>query len=396
MTSAEEGAVGPATEAEEEKRTEFIELFFDLVFVFAFTQVTTLALEDTSAAGFARAALVFALIWWAWSAYAWLTDAIDVENIPTRLFIFGAMLAAFFMALAVPNAFSDEARWFVVSYFVVRLLQIVLYLWGVRGDPVQRAAVGRLAPWFLVAPTIALVGGLVDDPARTTLWVVSLAVDVVGTLVAGAGGRFRVSTAHFTERHALIVIIALGESIVAIGLAAEGLSQDRVYAFAVAVAFAGAAAAWWAYFDFVQIAAEHALGRADHATRGQLARDVYTFFHYPIVLGIVFLAVAAKKTLTAPTEPLSGGGRAALGLGLACFLLGFVLIRLRVVQRVAWERIGAALAVALLVVLLGDADAVVLLTLSVVVLAAALAVEAVRLRDARARFREAAHPTPGD
>ncbi len=112
MTSAEERAVGTVTEAEEEKRTEFIELFFDLVFVFAFTQVTTLALEDTSAAGFARAALVFALVWWAWSAYAWLTDAIDVENIPTRLFMFGAMLGAFFMALAVPNAFTDEAAWF--------------------------------------------------------------------------------------------------------------------------------------------------------------------------------------------------------------------------------------------------------------------------------------------
>jgi low temperature requirement protein LtrA len=395
---AEESAVVPVTPAEEEKRTEFIELFFDLVFVFAFTQVTTLALEDTSAAGFARAALVFALIWWAWSAYAWLTDAIDVENIPTRLFIFAAMLASFFMALAVPNAFTDEARWFVLSYFVVRVLQIVLYVWGVRHDPAQRVAVGRLAPAFLVAPTIALAGGLVDDPWRTTLWVVSLSIDVAGTLFAAraSDGEFRVAPAHFAERYALIVIIALGESIVAIGLAAEGLPEDRVYAFAVAVAFAGAAAAWWAYFDWVQIAAEHALERADRATRGPLARDVYTYFHYPIVLGIVFLAVAAKKTLTAPSDPLPDGGRAALALGLVLFLLGFVLIRLRAIRRIAWERIGAALAVVLLVLLLDDADAVVLSTLSVAALAAALAVEAIRLREARARFREAAHPTPGD
>jgi low temperature requirement protein LtrA len=397
MTSAEERTVGPITEPEEEKRTEFIELFFDLVFVFAFTQVTTLALEDTSAAGFARAALVFALIWWAWSAYAWLTDAIDVENIPTRLFIFAAMLAAFFMALAVPNAFSDEAGWFVLSYFVVRLLQIVLYIWGVRHDPVQRIAVGRLAPAFLIAPVIALAGGFVDDPWRTTLWVVSLAVDVAGTLFAAraSDGEFRVAPAHFAERYALIVIIALGESIVAIGLAAEGLTENRVYAFAVAAAFAGAAAAWWAYFDFVQIAAEHALTRADHATRGPLARDAYTFFHYPIVLGIIFLAVAAKKTLTAPSDPLSDGGRAALALGFVVFLLGFVLIRYRVIRHLAWERIGAALAVVVLVLLLPDADAVVLMTLSVVVLAAALALEAVRLRDARARVREAG-PRPSD
>jgi low temperature requirement protein LtrA len=398
MTSAEEQEIGPVTEPEEEKRTEFIELFFDLVFVFAFTQVTTLALEDTSAAGFARAALVFALIWWAWSAYAWLTDAIDVENIPTRLFIFAAMLAAFFMALAVPNAFSDEARWFVLAYFVVRVLQIVLYIWGVRHDPVQRIAVGRLAPAFLIAPVIVVAGGFMDDPARTTLWVVSLVVDVAGTLfAAGASdGQFRVAPSHFAERYALIVIIALGESIVAIGLAAEGLTEDGVYALTVAVSFAGAAAAWWAYFDWVQIAAEHALARAEAAIRGPLARDVYTFFHYPIVLGIIFLAVASKKTLAAPTEPLSGAGRAALGLGMAVFLLGFVLIRLRVVQRVAWERIGAALAVVLVVLVFDDADALVLLTLSVVALAAALAIEAFRLREARARFREAAHPTLGE
>ncbi len=389
MTSAEDSILNtPETPEEEEKRTEFIELFFDLVFVFAFTQVTTLVLEDTSAAGFARAAVVFALIWWAWSAYAWLTDAIDVENIPTRLFIFGAMLAAFFMALAVPNAYGDEARWFVAAYFVVRVLHVALYLWGVRNDPSHLSAVARLAPWFLVAPMIAVAGGLVDDPARTTLWVVSLVVDVVGTLAANrSASGFRVAPSHFADRYALIVIIALGESIVAIGLAAEGLTEDSTYALAVAVSFAGAAVAWWAYFDWIQIAAEHALARAGPQLRGPLARDVYTYFHYPIVLGIVFLAVAAKKTLSAPTEPLTDGGRAALGVGLALFLLGFVLIRLRVVRHVAWERIGAALVVLILVVVLDDADALVLLTLSVVVVAVALAVETFRLREARSRFR---------
>jgi low temperature requirement protein LtrA len=388
MTSFEQQALAPATATEEEKRTGFIELFFDLVFVFAFTQVTTLVLEDPSAEGFARAALVFALVWWAWSAYAWLTDAIDVENVTTRLFMFGAMLGAFFMALAVPSAFADEGAWFAVSYFAVRVLHIALYVWGVRRDPVQLVAVARLAPWFLIAPAIALVGGFVDDPARTTLWIVSLAVDVVGTLFAGrAGAGFRVAASHFAERFALIVIIALGESIVAIGLAADGLPEDTVYALAVGVSLAGAAAAWWAYFDFVQLAAERALARADEAARGPLARDVYTYCHYPIVLGIVFLAVAAKKTLSAPAEPLSGGGRAALALGMGLFLLGFVLIRLRVIRRLAWERVGAAIAVVAAVVVLDDADALVLLALAVGALVVALALEAVRLREVRAGLR---------
>ena len=165
MTSAEERVVAPVTEAEEEKRTEFIELFFDLVFVFAFTQVTTLVLEDTSAAGFARAALVFALVWWAWSAYAWLTDAIDVENIPTRLFIFGAMLAAFFMALALPNAYGDEAR--LVRGRVLRRPRAAdraLPLGRPRRPRAARRRRHGSRPGSSVAPTIALAGGFVDDP----------------------------------------------------------------------------------------------------------------------------------------------------------------------------------------------------------------------------------------
>jgi low temperature requirement protein LtrA len=373
------------THSEEEKRTGYIELFFDLVFVFAFTQVTALVVEDTSAAGFARAALVFALVWWAWSAYTWLTNAIDVENVGTRLFVFAAMLAVFFLAIAVPDAFTDEGAWFGIAYFAVRVLQIALYLWGVRDDPVQRGAVLRLAPWFSVAPTVALVGGFADDPWRTALWTASIAIDVVGTLFAARSG-LRISPSHFAERYALIVIIALGESIVAIGLAAVGLERDAVFALAIGISLAGAAAAWWAYFGFTQIRAERALHAASEETRGPLARDVYTFFHYPIVLGIVFLAVASKKTLAAPTEALSEGGRAALGLGMALFLLGFVLMRYRVIRRIAWERIAAAVVVVAAAAVLADADALVLLALAVVALVAALVAESIRFREARSQL----------
>jgi low temperature requirement protein LtrA len=374
------------TFAEEEKRTGYLELFFDLVFVFAFTQVTTLALEDTSAGGFARAALVFGIVWWAWAAYAWLTDAVDVENVPTRILIFAAMVGAFFMAIALPDAYADEGAWFAVAYFVVRVLQIALYVWGVRDDPAQRIGVMRLAPWFLVAPTVALAGGLVEDPWRTTLWIASLAIDVLGTL-AVRSGTFRIIVSHFAERHGLIVIIALGESIVAVGLAATALERDALFSLAVAVSFAGAAAAWWAYFDFTQIAVERALGMRSAEMRATLARDIYTFFHYPIVLGIVFLAVAAKKTLGAPDEPLSEGGRAALALGMSLFLLGFVLIRYRAIRRLAWERIGAALVVVAAVLLFEDADALALLAFTVLALVAALAVETFRLRSVRAGLK---------
>ncbi len=177
-----------ATIEEEERKTSYLELFFDLVFVFAFTQVTALILEDTSPEGFARAALVLAMVWWAWSAYAWMTNAIDIENAVTRLIIFAAMAAGFFMALAVPDAFQDEAAWFAVAYFVVRVLNSALFAWGVRDDPGQLRATLRLAPWFLVAALVALAGGFVDPDYRAWVWLASLVIDVVGTLTVARAG----------------------------------------------------------------------------------------------------------------------------------------------------------------------------------------------------------------
>ena len=374
------------TADEEERKTSYIELFFDLVFVFAFTQVTSLILEDTSAAGFARAALILAMVWWAWSAYAWMTNAIDIENAVTRLIVFGAMAAGFFMALAVPDAYQDEGAWFAVAYFVVRILNTALFSWGVRNDPGQLRATARLAPWFLVAALVALVGGFVDSDARAWVWLASLTIDVVGTLTV-ARAEWRVSASHFAERFALIVIIALGESIVAIGLATAEVERDLTFALSVVIAFAGVAALWWAYFDFTAVAAERSLKRASALARGPLARDVFTFFHYPMVLGIILYAVAAKKTLEHPLDPLSEAGRWALGLGIAVFLSGFVLARFRVVRRVAWERVVAGLAAVIVAVLLDGTDAIVTLAVVLGILVASIAVETARLREIRAAVK---------
>jgi low temperature requirement protein LtrA len=378
--------VKEVTPAEEERKTSYLELFFDLVFVFAFTQVTALILEDTSVEGFARAALVLAMVWWAWSAYAWMTNAIDIENTVTRLIIFTAMAAGFFMALAVPDAFQDEAAWFAVAYFVVRVLNTTLYAWGVRGVPGQLRAVFQLAPWFLVAALVALIGGFVDPDYRAWIWLASLAIDVVGTLTV-TRADWGVSPSHFAERFALIVIIALGESIVAIGIGTSELERDTTYALSVVVAFAGVAALWWAYFDFTAVAAERALRRASAAARGPIARDVFTYFHYPVVFGIILYAVAAKKTLEHPLDPLSDAGRWALGLGIAIFLGGFALMRFRVVRRIAWERLAAAAVALVLAVALDGTDAIVTLGIVIVVLLLSVAVETARLRDFRAEIR---------
>ena len=378
--------VAEATVEEEERKTSYLELFFDLVFVFAFTQVTALILEDTSPQGFARSALVLAMVWWSWSAYAWMTNAVDIENAVTRLIIFAAMASGFFMALAVPDAYQDEAAWFAVAYFVVRVLNTALFAWGVRDDPGNLRATLRLAPWFLGAAVVALAGGFVDPDYRAWVWLASLAIDVVGTLTV-ARLEWRVSPSHFAERFALIVIIALGESIVAIGIGTSGLERDTTYALSVVVAFAGVAALWWEYFDFTAVAAERALRRAPPEKRGPLARDVFTFFHYPVVLGIILYAVAAKKTLEHPLDPLPEAGRWALGLGTAVFLVGFALMRFRVVRRVAWERLAAAAAALVVAVLLDGTDAMVTLAVVIGILVVSIVVETLRLREFRVEVK---------
>ena len=216
----------------------------------------------------------------------------------------------------------------------------------------------------------------------------SLVIDVVGTLTV-ARVEWHVSPSHFAERFALIVIIALGESIVAIGIATTELDRDATYAISVLVAFAGVAALWWAYFDFTAVAAERALHRAPPGARGPIARDVFTYFHYPVVLGIIFYAVAAKKTLEHPLDPLSEAGRWALGLGIAVFLCGFALMRFRVVRRVAWERLAAAGVALVLAVALDGPDAIVTLGIVIAVLVLSVGVESVRLREFRASIRSA-------
>jgi low temperature requirement protein LtrA len=346
------------------------------------TQVTELILSDTSAAGFARSALVLGMIWWAWSAFAWLTNAIDLNATVGRIAVLAAAGGSFFVALAVPEAYSGGGLWFAVPYLVVRALHLVVYVYGLRGDREYQLAVVRSVPLWLLSPVLIVVGGALDGDARVVLWVIAVALDIGGSLIAGRQA-YRVSAAHFAERYQLFVIIALGESIVAIGVGIEGLERDLVYGLAAAVAFAGAALLWWAYFDFAGIGGERALHQAPEAIRGRLARDLYTYLHFPMVAGIILGAVAAEKTVAHPGDPLSTAGRFALAAGLALYMLAFVGARWRVIRSVAWERIGAAVTIPLLVLLLRDLDAVALLALALAVLAAWLAAEAVRLRELR-------------
>ncbi len=370
------------TQAEGERRTSYLELFFDLVFVFAITQVTALILHDLSAGGIARGALVLGLVWWAWGGFAWMTNAVDVESAGVRIVFLGCALASFFVALAVPRAFDADELWFALPYLVLRVLHVGLYSWGLRSDRAHQHAIVRLAPFFLVGPLIVLAGGFVEDPnLRAAIWVLGLAIDTGGALTASG---FRVSASHFAERYALFVIIALGESIVAIGVGAGSLDHDFTFAATVTIAFAGVAALWWAYFDIIALAAERSLRLADDLTRPALARDVFSYFHYPAILGIILYAVAAEKTVAHPEDPLSTPARAALGLGFAFFLLSATLGRYRVLRRIAWERVAGGIVVLVVAFAASGVEAMWLLGIEVAILVAVVAAEAARLSEFRA------------
>ncbi|MGH3131506.1 MAG: low temperature requirement protein A, partial [Gaiellaceae bacterium] len=289
--------------AEREERVTPLELFFDLVFVFAITQVTGLLSADATWAGLGRGMLVLGALWWAWAAYAWLTNTLDPEEGAVRLAMFAAMGAMLVVSLAVPEAFDADGVLFGVAYFAVRALHIVLYAIAGRGDADLLGAVLRMAPTATFGPALLIVAGFLDGPAQAGLWALALALDYLGVLV-GRGEGWRVAPAHFAERHGLIVIIALGESIVALGVGAGQLSLGVGVVAGALLGIAVVAAMWWAYFDVVAIVAQRRLTQARGAARAAQARDSYSYLHLPMVAGIVLFALGLKKTLADVDDPL--------------------------------------------------------------------------------------------
>ena len=227
---ATEGRADP-TEADLSEHVEVeqhatpLELFFDLVFVFAFTQVTGLMSENPTWEGLGQGMLVLAAVWWAWGGYAWMTNALHRDDWLARLGLFSAMAAMLIAALAVPEAFGDDAVIFGLAYFAVRAIHIAVYAYGAEEDDVS-GAILNLAPGLLAAPALLVIAGFLDGGAQAGLWIVALLIDYGTPYVRDVSG-FRVSASHFAERFGLIVIIALGESIVAIGAGLERRPADR-------------------------------------------------------------------------------------------------------------------------------------------------------------------------
>jgi low temperature requirement protein LtrA len=311
------------------QRVTPLELFFDLVVVFAFTQETTFLANDPTWGGLFRAVLLLGVIWWAWSAYAWLTNLLDPEEEAVRLVMLPAVAAMLIMSLAAPGAFIADGVVFGVAYLVVRLLHLVLFAKASRGDRDLLKAVVTTLPASIVAPVLLIVAGSLHGSAQLALWCAAIAIIYLAPLVGHMRG-FRVSPEHFVERFGLIVIIALGESIVAIGVGAAGLPLDAGVITAALLAVTVSSCLWWAYFDWVMYVTQARLVQATGSERARFARDAYSYLHLPMVAGIVLFAFGLKATLHDLGDPLDDVTAFCLCGGVALYFLAHVGLRLRI------------------------------------------------------------------
>jgi low temperature requirement protein LtrA len=371
---------------EREQRVTPLELLFDLVFVFAFTQVTTVLSDDPTWSGLGHGLLILAALWWAWAAYAWLTNTVD----PEMGAVWGAMLLAmgamFVAALAVPDAFGRHGVVFGVAFLIVNVMHLTLYALGARDDRDLLAAILRFAPLALSGAALILAAGFVHGTLRPLLWLAALAVGLFGPILGSLSG-WRLQPDHFVERHGLIVIIAIGESLVAIGLGARDTRLGASVIVAAVLGLVVVTSFWLAYFDFFQIRGLQILAERSGTERAGLARDLYTYLHLPMVSGVVLFAFALKKTLAHVGDDLDTVPALGLCGGPALYLLAFVALRFRVGRTLGGGRLVAAIACALLWPVAVVVPALIALTLMAMIWVALHVYEIIWWREARAQTR---------
>jgi len=371
---------------EREHRITPLELFFDLVFVFGFTQVTTVFLRDQTWSGLGHGLLILAVLWWAWASYAWLTNTVDAGRDPVLAAVLVAMAAMFVAALAVPEAFGSHGVLFGVAFLIVAVMHVALNVLAARGEPDRLAAILRVVPSSLAGAALILAAGFVDGAFRSVLWIVALAVGLLVPIVIRVEG-WRVEPSHFVERHGLIVIIAIGESLIAIGLGARGTALGAGVVVAAVLGVVVAASFWLAYFDYFPIRAQQLLTERRGVDRVILARDVYTYLHLPMVAGIMLFGFAVEVTLTHVGDELDTVPAFALCIGPAIYLSAFVALRVRVSRTLGRGRLAAAVACFALFPVALAVPALVALTLVAAVWVGLHAYEIVWWREARADAR---------
>jgi low temperature requirement protein LtrA len=358
----------------EGERVTPLELFFDLVFVLAITQCTALMSHHPTWSGIVQGLLVLGMLWWAWTGYAWLTSVLDPEEGAVRLVMFAAMAALLLVSLCVPEAFGSLALAFALIYGVVRSAHIALFMLASPDDDGLRHSVLGLAVSTAVAVSLLALASLFDGLAQGALWALALFLDMGGPYFFGSEG-WKLMPGHFAERHGLIVIIALGESIVAIGVGASHTLSLGIGAAAV-LGVALTAAMWWTYFDVVAIVAGRRLGEAEPGrTQNEMARDSYSYMHLVMVAGIVLAALGLKTTIGHFGGHLHAVPAFALLGGVAIYLLGHVVFRYRHVHTINRQRLLLAIVLLLLVPVATEVPALVALAVANVLIWAMIAYE---------------------
>jgi low temperature requirement protein LtrA len=403
MATCEDGAVSSAPELSHGPRLSAVmrdgeqvtplELFFDLVFVLALTQCTTLIVRTPTWEGMLKGLLVLGMLWWSWGGYAWLTSVVDPEEGSVRLAMFAAMAAFLVAALCVPGAFGSEALLFACAYAAVRAAHIVLFTIASREDAGLRHSVVGLAGSTAIGVGLLFVAAFTSGAVQLGLWGLALVLDFGGPFLFGIEG-WKLVPGHFAERHGAIVIIALGESIVAIGIGARPTIGTGVVVAAV-LGVVIAAALWWAYFDVVAIVAARRLARAaEGRERNEIARDSYSYLHFPMVAGIALIAVGMKLTIEHVDDPLKLVAAAALLGGAAIYLFAHVAFRLRNMHTLSTRRLVCAFVLLALVPAGAVLPALLTLGMLAALLSLLIAYEALRYADVRERVRHAGSPAP--
>ncbi|MDQ6853125.1 MAG: low temperature requirement protein A [Actinomycetota bacterium] len=370
-----------------------LELFFDLVFVLGFTQCTRLMAAEPSWAGIGQGMLVLALLWWAWTGYAWLTSVIEPEEGAVRIVIFGAMAALLIVALCVPGAFGVRALTFALAYGAVRVGHIALFLLASRDDPRLRRSVVSLAISTAIAIALLIGGSFLDVGGQAALWGLALVLDAGGPALFGVTG-WRLVPAHFAERHNLVIILALGESIVVLGVGSEvDLTAGVITAAVLGIALASAL--WWIYFDVVSLVnARRLVDASEGRDRNSLARDSYSYIHFPMVAGIVLAALGLEVTVAHVDESFTSEHAFALLGGVAVYLLAHVALRLRTAHTLNRQRLALALVLLALIPVATTVPAIATLAGVNVLLWAMIAFETARYDDRRYRLRHGLEMEP--
>jgi low temperature requirement protein LtrA len=359
--------------------TTNVELFFDLVYVFAVTQLSHHILDDLSVAGVAQAAFLLLIVWWAWIYTTWMANWFDPASSTVRTVLTGVMLGSLLMAAALPGAFGGQALLFAASYVSLQVGRNAAAAWLLDRGHRLRDIFERLVVWSAASGVLWLAGAALDSDQRLVLWLPALALELAapaaGYWLPGRGRAvttdYDIEGAHFTERCQLFIIIALGESIVVTGATASAAGLTSTIVLCLVVAFVETAALWWLYFG--ETADQARVTMSSCADPGRLARDAYTYLHLPIIAGIIAVAVGNDLLIAGPHQAPAGVGVAMLLGGPALYLLGESLFRLRMMGVMEARRVAVAAILIVLVPLGGHVEALVL-SIGVAALLTALAV----------------------